>query len=66
MTLTKKLMRIVELVHSDGGITFLKIRIMLEQIQDARDNGSVQAEEFEQALDRVLRLCEYAEKQSFE
>ena len=65
MTLTQKLMRIVELVNSDGGITFLKIRITLEQVQDARDKGSVQAAEFEQALDRVLRLCEHAEKQKF-
>jgi len=32
MTLTAKLMKIVETVNSDGGVAFLKIRFMLEDI----------------------------------
>ena len=58
MTLTQKLMKIVEIVNSDGGVAFLKIRYMLEDVQREIDKGNANAIQFEKELDHVLRFCE--------
>lgn len=60
MTLTQKLMKLVEIVNSDGGVAFIKIRLMLEDVQREIDKGNPQAIQFEKELGRVLRLCEMA------
>jgi hypothetical protein len=65
MTMIQKLMRVVELVNAEGGVTFIKIRMVLEEIQEALENGSPQAAEFDRAMDIVLRMAEYAHKQKF-
>lgn len=60
MTLTAKLMKIVEIVNSDGGVAFLKIRYLLEDVQREIDKGNANAVQFEKELDHVLRFCEMA------
>jgi len=60
MTLTQKLMKIVEIVNSDGGVAFLKIRYLLEDVQREIDKGNANAIQFEKELDHVLRFCEMA------
>lgn len=60
MTLTQKLMKIVEIVNSDGGVAFLKIRYMLEDVEREIDKGNANAAQFEKELDHVLRFCEMA------
>ena len=60
MTLTAKLMKIVEIVNSDGGVAFLKIRYLLEDVQREIDKGNANAIQFEKELDHVLRFCEMA------
>ena len=60
MTLTQKLMKIVEIVNSDGGVAFLKIRYLLEDVQLEIDKGNANAIQFEKELDHVLRFCEMA------
>ena len=60
MTLTAKLMKIVEIVNSDGGVAFLKIRYLLEDVQREIDKGNSNAIQFEKELDHVLRFCEMA------
>lgn len=60
MTLTSKLMKIVEIVNSDGGVAFLKIRYLLEDVQREIDKGNANAIQFEKELDHVLRFCEMA------
>lgn len=60
MTLTTKLMKIVEIVNSDGGVAFLKIRYMLEDVDREIEKGNANAIQFERELDHVLRFCEMA------
>ena len=60
MTLTQKLMKIVEVINSDGGVAFLKIRVLLEDVQREIDKGNPQAVQFATELDHVLRFCEVA------
>lgn len=60
MTLTQKLMKIVEVINSDGGVAFLKIRMLLEDVQREIDKGNPQAVQFATELDHVLRFCEMA------
>ena len=60
MTLTAKLMKIVETVNSDGGIAFLKIRFMLEDIDREIEKGNPNAIQFARELDHILRFCELA------
>ncbi len=60
MTLTQKLMKIVEVINSDGGVAFLKIRVLLEDVQREIDKGNPQAVQFATELDHVLRFCEMA------
>jgi len=60
MTLTSKLMKIVEIVNSDGGVAFLKIRYMLEDVEREIEKGNANAVQFEKELDHVLRFCEMA------
>jgi len=60
MTLTSKLMKIVEIVNSDGGVAFLKIRYLLEDVEREIDKGNANAIQFEKELDHVLRFCEMA------
>lgn len=60
MTLTAKLMKIVEIVNSDGGVAFLKIRYMLEDVDREIEKGNANAIQFERELDHVLRFCEMA------
>ena len=60
MTLTQKLMKIVEVINSDGGVAFLKIRVRLEDVQREIDKGNPQAVQFAIELDHVLRFCEMA------
>lgn len=62
MTLTQKLMKLVEIVNSDGGVAFLKIRLMLEDVQREIDKGNPKAIQFATELDHVLRFCEMASK----
>jgi len=62
MTLTQKLMKLVEIVNSDGGVAFLQIRFMLEDVQREIDKGNPQAIQFASELDHVLRFCELAAK----
>lgn len=65
MTLTQKLMKIVEIVNSDGGVAFIKIRLMLEDVQREIDKGNANAIQFEKELDRMLGFCEMASKIPF-
>ena len=60
MTLTPKLMKIVEIINSDGGVAFLKIRYMLEEVDREIEKGNANAIQFERELDHVLRFCEMA------
>lgn len=60
MTLTAKLMKIVEIVNSDGGVAFLKIRYMLEDVDREIDKGNTNAIQFAKELDHILRFCEMA------
>ena len=60
MTLTAKLMKIVETVNSDGGVAFLKIRFMLEDIDREIEKGNPNAIQFAKELDHILRFCELA------
>ena len=60
MTLTQKLMTSVEVINSDGGVAFLKIRVLLEDVQREIDKGNPQAVQFATELDHVLRFCEMA------
>jgi hypothetical protein len=60
MTLTAKLMKIVETVNSDGGVAFLKIRFMLEDIDREIEKGNPTAIQFAKELDHILRFCELA------
>lgn len=60
MTLTQKMMKIVEVINSDGGVAFLKIRVLLEDVQREIDKGNPQAVQFATELDHVLRFCEMA------
>ncbi len=60
MTLTAKLMRIVETVNSDGGTAFLKIRFMLEDVEREIEKGNPNAIQFERELDHIMRFCELA------
>lgn len=60
MTLTAKLMKIVEIVNSDGGVAFLKIRYMLKDVEREIEKGNANAVQFEKELDHVLRFCEMA------
>ena len=60
MTLTQKLMKIVEIVNSDGGVAFLKIRYMLEDVDREIDKGNTNAIQFAKELDHILRFCEMA------
>lgn len=62
MTLTQKLLKIIEIVQSDGGIAFLKIRATLEALEKQIDNGDAHAIQFEQELNHVLRFCELVSK----
>jgi hypothetical protein len=62
MTLTQKLMRIVETVNSDGGIAFLKIRAVLEDVEREIAEGNPQAIQFAEELDHIMRFCELAAK----
>jgi hypothetical protein len=64
MTLTQKLLKLVEIIHSDGGLAFLKIRYMLEDVQCELDKGNPQAAQFAEELERILRFCEMAAKTS--
>lgn len=66
MNLTQKLLKIVELVNSEDGIGFLKIRLLLEDVQIAVEADNPKAIQFEQSLDQVLRLCEVATKTPFD
>ena len=65
MTLTQKLMKIVEIVNSDGGVAFLKIRLMLEDVQSEIDKGNPNAIQFEQELDHILGFCDRVSKMPF-
>lgn len=65
MTLTQKLMKIVEIINSDGGVAFLKIRYMLEDVQLEIDKGNSNAIQFAASLDHILRFCEAASKIPF-
>ena len=60
MILTAKLMKIVETVNSDGGVAFLKIRFMLEDIDREIEKGNPNAIQFARELDHILRFCEIA------
>lgn len=62
MTLTQKLMKIVEIVNSEGGVAFLQIRFTLEDVQQEINKGNPQAIQFAAELDHVLRFCEMATK----
>ena len=65
MTLTQKLMKIVEIVNSDGGVAFLKIRCLLEDVEREIEKGNTNAIQFEKELDHVLGFCERASKIPF-
>ena len=60
MTLTQKLMKLVETINSDGGVAFLKIRYMLDDVEREIDKGNANAIQFAKELDHVLRFCEMA------
>jgi hypothetical protein len=62
MTLTAKLLRIVELVNTDGGVAFLKIRFMLEDVEREAENGNPNAIQFAKELEHIMRFCEMAAK----
>ena len=60
MTLTQKLMKLVETINSDGGVAFLKIRYMLDDVEREIDKGNANAIQFAKELDHILRFCEMA------
>lgn len=62
MTLTAKLMRIVELVNTDGGVAFLNIRFMLEDVEREAEKGNPNAIQFAKELEHIMRFCEMATK----
>lgn len=62
MTLTAKLMRIIDLVNSEGGGGFLKIRLMLEDVAREIAKGNSNANQFGKELEHVMRFCELAVK----
>lgn len=62
MTLIDKLMKILEVVNSDGGVTFLKIRLMLEDVEREIAKGNPNAVQFEKELDHILKFCEMCAK----
>lgn len=65
MALTSKLMKIVEIVNSDGGVAFLKIRYMLEDVDREIEKGNANAIQFATELDHILRFCEAAAKKDW-
>lgn len=64
MTLTQKLLKIIETVNADGGVAFIKIRAVLEDVDGEIKKGNANAIQFEQELDHVLRFCEMAANKS--
>jgi hypothetical protein len=62
MTLTAKLMKIVETVNSEGGTAFLKIRFMLEDVEREIEKGNPNAIQFAKELEHIMRFCEMAAK----
>lgn len=65
MTLTAKLMKIVEVVNSDGGVAFLKIRAMLEDVEREIEKGNARAIQFEKELDHILSFCQLCAKKEW-
>jgi len=63
MTLTDKLLKISELIHSDGGLGFIKIRLLMEDIDAKIHEGNPLALKFEESLDNVLKAVTYATNQ---
>lgn len=66
MTLTDKLLKISQLVHGDGGINYIKIRLFLEDVDIAIINGHPRAQELDRALSTVLKVLEHVTAQPLE
>ena len=60
MTLTQKLLKIIETVNADGGVAFVRIRAVLEDVDREIEKGNANAIQFAKELDHILRFCEMA------
>ena len=60
MNLTNKLMDIVELVHENGGVNFIKIRMFLDDIDREIEKGNKNAIQFEKELDHIYKIVKHA------
>ena len=60
MTLVQKLTKLQEVINSQGGIAFLKMRFMLEDVEREIEKGNPRAIQFAAEFDHVLRFCEMA------
>lgn len=60
MTLVQKLTKLQEVINSQGGIAFLKMRFMLEDVEREIQKGNPRAIQFAKEFDHVLRFCEMA------
>lgn len=60
MTLIDKLMEIDHLIHSDGGVAFLKIRMMLEDVEKEIEKNNPHAIQFSLELDHILGFLKKA------
>ena len=60
MTLVQKIIKLQEVINSQGGVAFLKIRFLLEDVERESEKGNPRAIQFAAELDHVLRFCEMA------
>lgn len=58
MTSTQKLLKILEIANSEGGVTFLKIRVFLETLDEEAKQGSDLAVRFQQELTHILDVLQ--------
>jgi len=62
MTSTDKLMNIDSMIHDNGGVNFIKIRIMLDDIDRLASEGNAKALQFIKELGHVHDLVLAATK----
>lgn len=58
MTSTQKLLKILEITNSEGGLTFIRIRMFLEALDKEAEQGSELAATFQQELTNIMRVLE--------
>lgn len=58
MTSTQTLMKILEIVNSKGGVSFIYIKMFLEQLDEDAEQGSALAIRLKQDLTNIMRVLE--------